>query len=185
MSTLDFVPGWAWRLPILRTRRRAAIAEAIRQQLSIERTKRRMERETATRTLRWDMFSAPVEHQNCRTVIMVVDGASEAAAAEPPKRPPGRQVIFKGEWARVPPHANYAAWSDLHRYPKGFDKQTDPRAQMVGEAMPTHMECPGCELEQPPLYRDRHCPYCGLKFDMRGPVVYFWREAIEVEEWKP
>lgn len=187
MTIAEQLPRWVWRLPFLVQRRRAAIAVAIRRELPAERQKRRAKRVTARGTVRYDLgedFLSAFAPRNCRSTIIGID-TGEPPAPPAPRLPPGRQAVDVGPWDRPPPHARCAPWADLHHYPKGVDRQIDPRAAMVGQVPPTSLECPGCELQLQPLYRDRSCPYCGLKFDLRGPVVFFWREAIEVKPWKP
>lgn len=115
-----------------------------------------------------------------------------------PPRQPGRQALKmptergpfgdSQPWSRpFPDHAHSAAWHSVHRYAPGGDQQRDPRAAFIGQDPPIAMVCPGCELEQTPLRTEgvRGCPYCGLKLRLFGARVFWWREAVQVPEWRP
>lgn len=189
-NPINRLPRWVWRTPGLCRLRRAAIAAAIRRELPAERKKKKVTRSMARMTgaISWDLSDVIARHytpRNCRSVMIELD-SSEPSTPPKPTLPPGRQPIAMGDWELpVPARAQCAPWADIHRFPKGVDRQRDPRATLVGEAPPLAMVCPACELEQPTLFRDRTCGYCGLKLKLHAPVVFWWREAVDVPEWKP
>jgi hypothetical protein len=190
------IPPWVWRLPIVRGRRRAAIAAALREALPPAR-KDRSRRKAMRAAFGAVRFSIGNESFGGEiTGFTVPDLKSDLSAPERPALPPGRQPIATGHvardpdgrpvaWSRpVPPHAQSAPWSDVHLFPPGV-RQVDPRASIVGASPPLALVCIGCELEQAPLYDRRACPYCGLQMRTFGPRVFWWREPVEVEAWTP
>jgi len=138
---------------------------------------------------------APPEVQDAirRSLVAMGVVAQERAPAGGDSLPPGRQSLNMpgrpfslSPWSPpVPEHARNAPWSMVHRFAPGAQRQTDPRGMCHGEEPPLSFICMGCELEQPPLTSDRSCAYCGLVLKVRGPRVFWWREAVEVGEWRP
>jgi hypothetical protein len=87
-------------------------------------------------------------------------------------------------WSPMPREAHHAHWEDCHTFAPGDRPKRDYFGMHGGS--PLSFVCPGCELEQPPIgSSERDCPYCGLHIKLNGTSLYWWREAIEVQEWKP
>lgn len=121
----------------------------------------------------------------------------------PPPRPaglpPGRQRVRVGAAAiatdrgielrpwtpPIPAEAHSGSWSDVHRFAPGAERQRDSRAACLGQEPPISLVCIGCELEQPPLFEERACAYCGLHMKPHGSRVFWWREQLEVPAWIP
>lgn len=131
---------------------------------------------------------------------------TEAPAISPPKPPartsslpPGRQRIHLARVAEltshgliarpwtppIPAEAHSASWSDVHRFAPGAERQRDSRAACLGQEPPISLVCVGCEMEQPPLFDERACAYCGLHMKPHGSRVFWWREQLEVPMWQP
>lgn len=127
------------------------------------------------------------------------EARASAAPARAPSLPPGRQRIHLARVAEltshgliarpwtppIPAEADSAAWSDVHRFAPGAERQRDSRAACLGQEPPISLVCIGCELEQPPLFDERACAYCGLRMKPHGSRVFWWREAAEVPMWQP
>lgn len=137
---------------------------------------------------------APLEVQAAIREALEEMGVGVRDRATAGHLPPGRQPLpqlerqpFGGlaRWSPIPEHARSARWSDVHRYAPGAQRQTDPRAVMVGQEPPLSFVCVGCELAMPPLQTSRDCPYCGIHLLVRGPRVFWWRDQVEVGEWRP
>jgi hypothetical protein len=118
-----------------------------------------------------------------------------------PEREPGRQhVAMPREAAHglmglvaglpwkpaVPRNAHSALWEDCHRFAEGAKPKRDPHYGLTHQEPPLAFICPACDLEQTPLIGgDRSCPYCGVKLKLHGTRVFWWREHVEIPEWRP
>ncbi|MFN3582910.1 hypothetical protein [Phenylobacterium sp.] len=78
-----------------------------------------------------------------------------------------------------------APWENLHTFAGPRPRRDD--YGLHGDTSPLSMICPACELEQPPLTQgERRCPYCGLRLQISGTYVLWWRAAIEPAlQWPP
>lgn len=176
--------GWAaWR--------RRVIARGIRRRL-IERN-RWLDRAGEPDAV-WEDVVAPDSAKAWFDSFALVAQIARPVASAESRPPPGRQPLpqlerqpFGGlaRWSPIPEHARSARWSDVHRYAPGAQRQTDPRAVMVDQEPPLSFVCVGCELAMPPLQTSRDCPYCGIHLLVRGPRVFWWRDHVEVGEWRP
>lgn len=78
-----------------------------------------------------------------------------------------------------------APWENIHTFAGPRPRRDD--YGLHGMTDPLSMICPACELEQPPLMQgERGCPYCGLRLQISGTYVLWWRAAIEPAlQWPP
>jgi len=165
----------------------------------IARRLRQLLREGAKADLRTSAAASAVSMQSFAPMVAeawsALNWRSESPAKPAPpvtaKRSAGRQTIRMPQpawggsaWSPTPPDAHDAPWEDCHTFPKG-GRPTRDVFGLHGDP-PLAFVCPGCELAQPPLTEEhRTCGYCGLNIKRYGSRLYWWRVAVEVEEWKP
>ncbi|HYF09526.1 MAG TPA: hypothetical protein VD970_18040 [Acetobacteraceae bacterium] len=175
----------------LRPVRRLLIARAIRRVIKAERKaseERRAVRSTPRSTVMW------TGHGDVLQLGRTAEVASTASSL-----PPGRQnismptvMVRSGIFAsarpwkpEIPADAKSAPWPDLHRFAAGAaERQKSPGGRYLSEEPPIALVCVGCELEQPPLDDERRCPYCGIVMKVHGSRVFWWRDPVEVPEWR-
>lgn len=86
----------------------------------------------------------------------------------------------------VPDHAHVAMWEDCHRFAQGAKPKRDPYFGLMNHEPALALICPGCDLEQTPLTSgERRCGYCGLNLKLIGSRLFWWRDRVEVAEWRP
>jgi hypothetical protein len=124
------------------------------------------------------------------SAVRTVAEADAPAPPEPAKStaplPAGRQRIAAPLTRRqFPRDAHHAGYEDVHEFAPGTKPKRDPYYGLINGAPPVALICPGCELEQAPLQGQRSCAYCGLKLRLVGNQVFWWREPVEVAEWRP
>jgi hypothetical protein len=86
----------------------------------------------------------------------------------------------------IPDDARSAKWESKHLFPAGGKLPTRGWFGLQCPEPPLALECPDCSLKQPALDRGhRRCGYCGVSMMAHGTRIYWWREALEVEGWKP